>query len=111
MRVRPSAKLRIVLHDRAHQRFVPRVPAGGVLLGVVERGMNIGALARLRDGSFVQVNGDVIQPLNRSQVETALRRTKPARRFDAETAAQAPPADAGAVVVTVKRRRRTVVVA
>lgn len=98
--------MRIVLHERAHLRFVPRVPPGGVLLGVVERGMHVGALARLQDGSFVQVNGDVVQPLNRSQVETALRRTAPSRTGGSSGVVRAPPVDVAKVHVTIKQRRR-----
>jgi len=107
MPVKRAAKLRVVLNDRAVQRFVPRVPPGGVLLGVVTRGMHIGALARLQSGAFVQVNGDVIQPLNRSQVEAALRRTAPDRARAAATAAPASSSGNGSVIVTIKRRRST----
>ena len=105
MAPRPSPKLRVSLNGRSSLRFVPRVPSGGVLLGVVQRGMHIGALARLPDGSFVQVNGDVIQPLNRSQVETALRKASvPTERSMAAPAAM--PVSTDAVPVTIKRRRR-----
>lgn len=98
---RSPAKLHILLGPD-HQRYLPQAPEGAELLGVVERGMQIGALARLADGSFVQINGDVVQPLNRSQVEAALRAARPARphgRFKASSAPVAPP------VVTIKRRR------
>lgn len=98
--------MRVFLNDRAHLRFVPRVPPGGVLLGVVERGMHIGALAKLQDGSFVQVNGDVIQPLNRSQVETAMRRWAPSRAGKGSGVVVAAPVDAAKVHVTIKHRRR-----
>lgn len=103
---RTPPKIRVVLHERAHLRFVPRVPPGGELLGVVERGMHIGALARLQDGSFVQVNGDVIQPLNRSQVETALRRTAPSRTGGSPSVVRAAPVNVAKVHVTIKQRRR-----
>ena len=98
---RPSRTLRVLLSD-GHRRYLPQVPAGAELLGVVERGMQIGALARLLDGSFVQVNGDVAKPLNRSQVESALRSARahgppPVRPL--RNAAPTPP------VVTIKRRR------
>jgi hypothetical protein len=86
----------------SHRRYVPRAPAGAELLGVVERGMQIGALARLADGSFVQVNGDVMQPLNRSQVESALRTARPARANLGRPSSSLAPASP---VVTIKRRR------
>jgi hypothetical protein len=43
------------------------------MLGTVQRGMQIGALARLADGSYAQVNGDVVEVINKSRVEFALR--------------------------------------
>lgn len=98
---RPRRKLRVLLSD-GYRRYVPRAPAGAELLGVVERGMQIGALARLPDGSFVQVNGDVTQPLNRSQVENALRSARPVRRNTEHPSSRLAPAP---LVVTIKRRR------
>ena len=50
------------------------------LLGVVRDGMQIGALARLPDGSYAQVNGDAVRLLNASRVERALVRAKLAQR-------------------------------
>ena len=75
------------------------------LLGTVQRGMQIGALAKMPDGSYAQVNGDVIQPLNRSRVEATLR-TTPAAREDYSHLSQPPSGPAP--VVTVKKRRRIV---
>ena len=49
--------------------------AGVELLGVVVHGLEIGALGKLPDGSYVQVNGDVVRTLDASRVELALRRT------------------------------------
>jgi hypothetical protein len=73
------------------------------LIGVVQRGAQIGALARLPDGSYVQANGDWFQPLSRSQVGVALKRVKgpmpQARR------AAAPPRQCTPVVVVRKKRR------
>lgn len=54
------------------QMFVPRVDPGTVILGVVQRGQETGALVRLADGQYLQVNGDVRQLLNTTQVELAL---------------------------------------
>ena len=70
------------------------------MLGTVQRGMQIGALALLADGTYAQVNGDVVEPLNASRVLHALRgKHGPAPR-------EAQPAPASAPVVVVKKRRR-----
>lgn len=71
------------------------------MLGTVQRGMQIGALALLADGTYAQVNGDIVEPLNASRVRHAMR--------SQHGAAPAPrPAAAAPVVVTVKKRRRVV---
>lgn len=54
------------------QMFVPRLDPGTVILGVVQRGQETGALVRLADGQYLQVNGDVRQLLSATQVELAL---------------------------------------
>src|SRR4051794_21643829 len=83
------------------ERFFPQVGPGTLIVGVIQRGMQIGALAQLEDGSYAQINGSVVQTLNASQVAAALRAAPPLdptvpRRM---SSAAAPP------VVTVKRRR------
>ncbi|RZL64886.1 MAG: hypothetical protein EOP81_06840 [Variovorax sp.] len=70
------------------------------LLGTVQRGMQIGALASLPDGGYAQVNGDIVEPLNASRVLYALRAT---HGRPVEPARTAPPA-----TVIVKKRRRVV---
>lgn len=70
------------------------------LLGTVQRGMQIGALASLPDGGYAQVNGDIVEPLNTSRVLYALRAT---HGRPAEAPRSAPPA-----TVIVKKRRRIV---
>jgi len=71
------------------------------LLGTVQRGMQIGALALMEDGNYAQVNGDVVEPLNASRVLHAMRKQHAA----APTFRSAAPAAAPAVVVVKKRRR------
>lgn len=71
---------------------------GVQMLGTVQRGMQIGALARLQDGSYAQINGDVVEVLNTSRVLFALRANH----------GKAPPAprrDLPPPVVIVKKRR------
>jgi hypothetical protein len=90
------------------------------LLGTVQDGMAIGALAQLADGSYAQMNGDFLRPLNTSRVEFAingkLRQAAPktnARRFTAAADTGAGAAGAGGgggavapkPVVVVKKRR------
>lgn len=70
------------------------------MLGTVQRGMQIGALALLTDGTYAQVNGDVIEPLNASRVLHAMRKQHAAPRV-------APPPAVPTVVVVKKRRKIT----
>lgn len=75
-----------------------------VLLGSVKRGPQMGALGMTDTGQYVQVVGDYLVPLNRSQIERALVK---ARAFEAHSQTRAvvrmmsPPVP----VVIVKRRR------
>jgi hypothetical protein len=76
------------------------------LLGTVQEGMAIGALALLEDGSYAQVNGDFVRPLNTSKVEFTvgpkLQKTLPVPQAYPERA-HAPAA--APVLVVVKKRR------
>lgn len=74
------------------------------MLGTVQCGMQIGALALLADGTYAQVNGDVIEPLNASRVLHALR----GKHSPASELAKAPNS---AAVVVVRKRRKIVPVA
>jgi len=76
------------------------------MLGVVQRGMQIGALGRLADGNYVQVNGDVVEPLNKSRVEFALLAAKGAQVPAAPMVNVSRPSPA--TVVVVKKRRHFV---
>jgi hypothetical protein len=94
-------------------RFAP-AHEGMEMLGTVQRGAQIGALARAADGKYVQVNGDWLQPLHTVQVEYALKRCKrdaapTGRRKGPPAPAAAPAGNAGArptapLVVHKKRR-------
>lgn len=87
-------------------RFTAQHHPGLNYLGTVQRDLQIGALARRADGSYVQVNGSFIEPLDTTEVEAAL------------SIAGARPALAGPVVargftaptptVIVRRKRRMV---
>jgi len=80
------------------ERFLPRLASDCQVIGVVQRGWTIGALVWRTDGSYAQVNGDIVQPLNASSVEHELRRIAGGRRA-------LGPAPA-APVITVRRRRK-----
>lgn len=73
-------------------------------LGVVQRGLEIGALARdLSAGTYLLVNGDLRQILNSSKVEAALRS---AHMAASRAYAPRPVQPIQPVVVIVKPRRR-----
>jgi hypothetical protein len=88
------------------------------LLGTIQNGPQIGALGKLPDGRYVQVNGDVLSPVNTYKVEAAIQAasSRPARRpaFSAPpmaaepeppTASMAPAAPAAPVTITFRKRR------
>ena len=70
------------------------------LLGVVREGLQIGALARLPNGRYAQVNGDVVRLLNTSRVEYALASATPASRR-----AVIPDSVTSVPTVTVRKSR------
>jgi hypothetical protein len=72
----------------------------------VQEGLAIGALAQLEDGSYAQVNGDFVRPLNTSKVEFTVgpKLQKTLSVAPLQTAASSAPA-APPVVVVVKKRR------
>lgn len=72
-------------------------------LGVVQNGMQIGALALTRAGKYVQVNGSVVQPLDVHQVYRALSRF-PIDSDESNNSDQS----ARQPVVTYRKRRRIV---
>lgn len=86
-------------------RFATPQP-GVQLLGRIERGQAFGAFAKLSDGSFAQVNGDVIEPLNTNIALRALRKAENARGVDApDVVGYLVPAPKPVPIVTVKKRR------
>ncbi|WP_411878373.1 hypothetical protein [Polaromonas sp. YR568] len=74
------------------------------VIGTVHRGMEFGFLAVARNGGYLQINGSVVQPLNREDVDAAIGSIShfPAARPVDATAMEQP---AGAVMVIRKRRR------
>ncbi|RZI80712.1 MAG: hypothetical protein EOP38_21610 [Rubrivivax sp.] len=78
------------------------------LLGVIRRGMEIGALAKDPSGAYFQLNGDMRQTLNKSRVQSLLRSAK-VLQPRVPVVRQPSPEERAAVVVVVKPRRRVVV--
>ena len=115
-RKKNPSRLRITL-GRSWQAYVPGTAPDGELLGTVSRGAQIGALARLPDGRYMQVNGDWMTPLNGAKVEHALRKAgiQPHRLPSGSRLAEAamvpgpigerPAAPTASVVVRVRKRR------
>lgn len=91
MYIKPKASVRM---------FVLVEHKGFEYLGVIQRGMQVGALALKPDGSYVQVNGSFVQPLNHADVERALTKKAagPHRQRDVCAEVSAP-------VVSFRRRR------
>lgn len=98
-RMRASSPSKLVFLPFGAERFLPRAPREGTVMGVVQHGMLIGALVKLPDGCYAQVNGDIVQPLNSSRVEHAIRRAGGARHVRTASRPSSKPA------VIVKRRR------
>lgn len=74
------------------------------LLGTVQEGMQIGALAQMEDGSYAQINGDVVRVLNTSRVKKAL-----GRDFEAHVPSQSGHRTPPLVVPTVVVKKRRLV--
>lgn len=106
--------------------FTMAVHPGFQYLGRIQRGLEVGALALTPQGTYVQVNGSIVTPLNASRVTASLRKlqgrhgvTIPVARpapasGEEEAAAQAhtwtaPAAPAAPVPVIVRKKRRTLV--
>jgi hypothetical protein len=86
-----------------YERTGPDMPR---LLGSVQRGASIGALAQMPNGDYLQLNGDHETPLNPRYILKAIAKAEAqgARRPPMQ-ARRAPAAGAPPVVVTVRRRR------
>ena len=109
--------LRITL-GRSWQAYVPGTAPDAELLGTVSRGAQIGALARLPDGRYMQINGDWMTPLNGAKVEHALRKARtlpqgpraralpsPPPGIPQEPLIERPAVPSAPVVVRVRKRR------
>lgn len=116
-RKKNASRLRITL-GRAWQPYVPGNAPDAELLGTVSRGAQIGALARLPDGRYMQINGDWMTPLNGAKVEHELRKARtlphgprgrasslPLPGMPHEPVIERPAAATAPVVVRVRKRR------
>ena len=105
--------------------FTMAVHPGYQYLGRIQRGLEVGALALTPQGTYVQVNGSIVTPLNASRVTSSLRKLLgrrggsmpgvcPAGEVEGDAAQieesyTAPAAPATPVTVIVRRKKRTLV--
>lgn len=103
----PDERLTVRLHKILRSPWA--VPPGDRyrVIGTVHRGMEFGFLAIARDGGYLQINGSVVQPLNREDVNAAIGGIArfPVPRIMNATAIPATEQPAGAVTVVHKKRR------
>ncbi len=83
----------------AGSHFCHSPPPGVTLLGTIQEGLAVGALAQRADGRFVQLNGDCERELDTAAVEAIL-----AEQGWRQSTAEARGA-VGTPLVTIKRRR------
>lgn len=102
--MRMDERLTVRLHKILRAPWaIPPVDSYRVI-GTVHRGMEFGFLAIARDGGYLQVNGSVVQRLNRRDVDAAINNAE--HLFAAKPAqAQAAVNPAGPVTVIRKKRR------
>jgi hypothetical protein len=105
--------------------FTMAVHPGYQYLGRIQRGLEVGALALTPQGTYVQVNGSIVTPLNASRVTSSLRKlmgrrgaslpgVRPAGEVagdlaEAEETYTAPAAPSAPVTVIVRKKKRTLV--
>lgn len=78
------------------------------VIGTVHRGMEFGFLAIARDGGYLQVNGSVVQPLNREAVNAAIGGISHLPSCRVTDAPAMPAAERPAAPVTVVRKKRRI---
>ena len=98
-RRRPRIKL-----GQLWSRFARPHPAL-TMLGIIQCGLEIGALARSEDGTYVQVNGGVVRPLRASRVEAAIARARCEQRPPSPIPGSSPSPSSPVVVVYKTTRR------
>lgn len=86
-------------------KFTRTQREGLQLLGSVQRGAGIGALAATPDGRYLQVNGDYVSELDANEVGIAVESAKSKAGIDPRLKAGAR-GRAGTTPVVVVRRRR-----
>lgn len=94
--------VRLGQHEWARHTRVQDAGDALCLLGSVQRGAQIGALAVDNEGDYFQVNGAYVSPLNKRLIGKAVAAAK---GRSAPRPAPAPQRNTSAPVVTVRRRR------
>lgn len=102
-----KVKWLVRLGEEEWSRYTYRRPAGDPirLIGSVQRGMQQGALAVLADGTYVQLVGDQMVSINRSQMAKAVAAATRASENRKDGAYFFVPPAGPAPVVVVKKRR------
>jgi hypothetical protein len=103
--------------------FTIAVHPGYQYLGRIQRGLEVGALALTPQGTYVQVNGSIVTPLNASRVTASLRKLMGRRGAslpgirpvgeaagDVAEAEETYTAPAVPVTVIVRKKKRTLVI-
>ena len=75
------------------------------VIGTVHRGMEFGFLAIARDGGYLQINGSVVQPLNRKDIDAAIGGVA---HFPVAGPVGSPAMERPGGPVTVVRKRRRI---
>lgn len=101
-----SSPLVVHLGPRLSLPWLVAPEDGCRVIGEVSRGQEMGQLAVTQDGLYVQVNGSVVQPLNTSRVEAALR--KAARQQNVNLQELMPRKPRSEPVVIVRKKRRII---
>ncbi len=101
-----SPPLIVHLGPRLSLPWLVAPETGCRVIGEVSRGQEMGQLAITPEGQYVQVNGSMIQPLNTSRVQAALR--KAARQQNVNLQELVQPKVQAAPVVIVRKKRRIV---
>lgn len=74
--MKQKMSVRLANHRWDWQRFAIVNRPGFTFIGTVQRGLQVGALARDEKGTYYQVNGDNLQALNEHQVTQAIVRAR-----------------------------------
>jgi hypothetical protein len=79
------------------------------LLGSIRKGLQVGALAKTRDGQYVMLVGDHETPLNSSQMEKVLKNNPREFQVPVATETKRPNVASSPPPVVIVKKRRVIV--